>query len=303
MIRVPDVRFFLTVICLTVIGFAGCGGVPDSPSGADSGRNSMIPPEIAAKTSAAALPQEQPPGGGAQVGERQPASQPGKLQRQIIYDADVRLVVEDFEGIPEKVDGLVRRAGGFVSQQKLHGQSGRPRGGEWKIRLPLEGYADFLEAAKKFGELQNLAANSQDVTDQYYDLEARIRNKQKEEARLLKHLEESTGKLEEILAVEREISRVRDELERMEGRLRVLQDVVSLATVTLHVDEIKGYIPPQTPTFALRISRAFAGSWKVLVAAGQGLVVVGVVVGPWLGAIGIPSVLVLSLIRLRRRAT
>jgi hypothetical protein len=247
------------------------------------------------------LLQDQPPGGDAQVGERQALAEPGKLQRQIIYDADVRIIVEDFEEIPEKVDRLVLGAGGFVAQQKLHGKSGRPRSGEWKIRLPLDGYAEFLDAAKKLGELQSLAANSQDVTDQYYDLEARIRNKQKEEARLVKHLEESTGKLEEILAVEREISRVREELERMEGRIRVLKDLVSLTTVTLHVDEIKGYVPPQAPTFAVRISRAFVGSWKALVATGQGLVIAAVFLGPWLGVVGIPTCAFVAVIRRRRR--
>ncbi len=141
------------------------------------------------------------------------------------------------------------------------------------------------------------------MSDQYYDLEARIRNKQKEEARLLKHLDENTGKLEDILAVEREVSRVREELERMEGRMRVLQDLVSLTTVTLHVNEIKGYVPPQAPTFGLRISRAFAGSWKALISAIQSLVVAGVADGPWFGAIGIPVLSIVSLARRRAIAS
>jgi len=93
-------------------------------------------------------------------------------------------------------------------------------------------------------ELQSLSADSQDVTEQYYDLQSRIRNKQTEEARLVRHLEQSTGKLDEILAVEREVSRVREELERMEGKMRVLQDLTALATVTLHADEIKDLLAP-----------------------------------------------------------
>jgi hypothetical protein len=287
-------RIVVAIFCV-----AGCGAAGEMPSGSRNAAPSASPP--AAGT--AVLPQDANRGGDGAGDKRAETADAGKLRRQIIYDADVRLVVEDFEGVPEKVERLISDAGGFIAQAKLHGKSGSPRRGEWKIRLPVEGYAGFLDAVRKLGELQSLAANSQDVTEQYYDLEARIRNKQKEEARLLKHLEENTGKLDEILTVEREISRVREELERMEGRIRVLKDLVSLATVTLNVDEIKGYTPPQAPTFALRVSRAFDSSWNALVATGQGLVVAGVAIGPWLGAIAVPAVAVVSVVRRRRRAS
>ena len=297
MSSLPFVRMTIATLCI-----AGCGGnaTPHaSPNTALSARSALN--QTAPASVAVAAPQDKPSGGGAQaVNPRGPADD-SKLHRQIIYDADVRLVVEDFDGVPEKVERLVAEAGGFIANARLLGHSGDPRSGEWKVRLPIDGYAGFLEAARRLGELQSLAATSQDVSDQYYDLEARIRNKQKEETRLLKHLEESTGKLDEILAVEREVSRVREELERMEGRMRVLQDLVALTTVTLHVNEIKGYVPAQTPTFALRVSRAFDGSWTALIAASQALVMAGVVVGPWFGAIGIPSIAAVAFVRRRRR--
>jgi hypothetical protein len=296
MTNAPVSHTVLALICI-----AGCGGNPESPAGTYIAPSTANQPEFAAIAAAQTISEEQPPGAAAQAGKTPIAAEPGKLQRQIIYDADVRLIVEDFEGIPERVQRLVTDAGGFVAQHKLHGRSGNPRSGEWKIRIPAAGYANFLDEVRNLGELLSLAANSQDVTEQYYDLEARIRNKRKEEARLLKHLDENTGKLEEILAVEKEISRVREELERMEGRMRVLKDLVSLTTVTLHVDEIKGYVPPQAPTFALRVSRAFAGSWEALVATGEGLVVAGAAVGPWLAVIGAPAFALVLFVRRRRR--
>ena len=292
----PVVRSVLASICI-----AGCGGVSDLPPGSYSAPHSANQPEFAATSLAHSSGQEQPAGGAAQAGDPQASADAGKLQRQIIYDADVRLIVEDFEGLPEKVQQLVDDSGGFVAQQKRQGKSGMPRSGDWNIRLPVGVYTSFLVDIRKLGELQSLAANSQDVTDQYYDLEARIRNKQKEEARLLKHLDESTGKLEDILAVEKEISRVREELERMEGRMRVLKDLVSLTTVTLHIDEIREYVPPQATTFAVRVSRAFAGSWQALVATGEGLVVAGAAIGPWLAVIGLPGLAVVLFVRRRRR--
>jgi len=284
---------------LILAGLSGCGGEFESPR---EGGKSAAPARAAAEPAAVLAQQNRPAGAGGQVAASEPIAGAATLKRQIIYDADVRLVVEDFEGIPEMIELIVVEAGGFVAQAKLGGHTGSPRSGLWKVRLPVDKYSGFLEQARKLGELESLASNSQDLTEQYYDLEARIRNKQKEEARLLKHLEETTGKLEEILTVEREISRIREELERMEGKMRVLQDLVSLATVTLRVDEMKGYVPAEAPTFAVRLGRAFFGSWHALVSTGETAAVAGAAAGPWLAIVGLPFAAVLSIIRRRRRA-
>ena len=69
-----------------------------------------------------------------------------------------------------------------------------------------------------------------------------------------------------------ELSRVRSEIERMQGRLRALSNLTSLATVTVTASEIKGYVPPQAPTLATRISRTFAASLETLQQVGEGLV-------------------------------
>ena len=98
---------------------------------------------------------------------------------------------------------------------------------------------------------------SQDVTEEYVDLEARIRNKREEEKRLLKHLADSTGKLEDILAVEKELSRVRGEAEQMEGRLRFLADRAELSTVTIEASEWKDFKPPVAATFRTQVGRTF----------------------------------------------
>ena len=86
-------------------------------------------------------------------------------------------------------------------------------------------------------ELQNRNEDSQEVTAEFYDVQVRIRNKQREEERLLEHLADSTGDLEDILTVEKEIARVRTEVEQLQGRLRVLQDQTSLSTVTLRIHD------------------------------------------------------------------
>lgn len=222
--------------------------------------------------------------------------------RKIVYTAYMDLVVENFEQVRSQVDELVAQYGGFVADSNFQGSSGSSRSGKWTIRIPVKQYGDFLSAAADLGELESQRTTSREVTEEYYDVEARIRNKQREEERLLKHLEESTGKLEDILNVEREISRVRGELERLQGRMRVLQNLTELTTVTLHIREVKNYVPAQAPTFLTRISRTFDGTLESLLMTGQNLVLVIVASGPWLVILGIPFGLLITLIRRRRLA-
>lgn len=132
--------------------------------------------------------------------------------------------------------------------------------------------------------------------------EARIRNKEQEEQRLLKLLAEATGKLKDVLEVEREVSRVRGEVEQLKGRLRVLGDLTTLTTVELRIDEVKGYVPEESPSYGTRMRRAFQGSLASLVATAQGLSIAIAALTPWLVVLGVAAgVVVLAIRRATRR--
>lgn len=285
------------VLCVVLLSGGGCGGAPPDNS----------PPSLAAREPAPAdrgleLALAQGPEGRAGEDPPRQGEVPGEqVQRRIIFTGDLRLIVEEFDGVPDKVADLVERFDGFVAQAQIRGASGSPRSAKWTVRIPVKRYDEFVSAARDLGEVQNSSSDSKDVTEEYYDVEARIRNKEVEEQRLLRHLSDSTGKLEEILAVEREVSRVRDELERMQGRLRVLKDLVMLTTVTLHIDEIKGYLPPHSPALGARIGRAFAGSIEALRQFAEELLILAVVVAPWLIVPGTIAGAVLLFARRRRR--
>jgi hypothetical protein len=155
-----------------------------------------------------------------------------------------------------------------------------------------------LAAASGLGEARSVRSDSQEVTEEYADLESHIRNKKQEEERLLKHLAESTGNLEQILSVERELSRVRGEVEQMEGRLRVLANLTALATVNLSVEENKDYVPPQAPTYGNRVALAFDDSMSQFTAFGQNLSIAAIYAAPWLGVLVALGLLMLLAIKL-----
>ena len=226
---------------------------------------------------------------------------PRVLDRKIIYSATLDLVVEDFAGMPEKVSALVKKFDAYVANSNLSGSAGGTRRGTWKIRVPVARFEDFAAAAKDLGELVNAGTSSNDVSEEYYDVEARIRNKTKEEERLLKLLEERPGKLEDVIAIERELSRVREELERIQGRMRMLADLTSLTTADLTITEIHNYKPEDAPTLATRARRSFDLSLSALSSTGANTVVAAVAVVPWLPVLAVAIGMGYGAVRISRR--
>jgi hypothetical protein len=204
------------------------------------------------------------------------------VPRKIIYTAQVELVTEDFTKAEAAVARLVPRFDGYLAQAQVAGSPGEPRSGSWKVRVPVARFEAFLEAVLGLGELITRRTDSQDVTEEFFDLEARIKNKKVEESRLLEHLEKSTGELKDILEVEREISRVRGEIEQLEGRRQLLSNLSDLTTVTISIQERRGFVPTEAPGFGTSVARTFRASLDALVAFGQAVVLFVVAVGPWL---------------------
>jgi hypothetical protein len=205
-------------------------------------------------------------------------------QRKIIYNAGVDLVVDDFKSVPGKVQALVKKHGGFVAGSSVRGSEGEPRTGTWTLRIPSGNYDAFIAGSEALGQVRSVTTGTREVTAEFVDLESRIKNLKAEETRLNKHLQESTGKLDDILKVEREISRVRGEIERHQGRLNVLKDLTSLSTVTLTIQEIKDYVPEPTeePGYATKVARTWGGSLGALGDFLTNLSLGVVALAPWL---------------------
>lgn len=216
--------------------------------------------------------------------------QPAAVPRKIIYTASIELVVEDFAQAERDLLQLVKAQQGFVARSDTRGNPGSQRTGTWTVRIPVEHFEAFLEAAAQLGQLERSNTDSQDVTEEYYDLEARLKNKRVEEARLLQHLEKSTGKLEEILQVEKEISRVRGEIEQLQGRVQRLTNLTTLTTITVTIQERKGYVPPTAPSFGTTVRRTFERSVLNVREFGEGFVLVAVALTPWLPVLAVGGV-------------
>ena len=215
------------------------------------------------------------------------ADLPEGVPRKIIYQATLALVVDDFSSLESEIPKLIESHSAYLASANLARNRGAQRSGKWTVRVPVEQYEAFLDQVTALGIPERREQTSQDVTMEYIDLEARIAAKKKLETRILKLLDDRSGKIKDVIDVERELSRVRSDIEQMEGRIRYLAKQSSLTTVTIHAREEADYHPPEAPGFGGRLAGTFSSSAGTLGSAIERLVMVVVACVPWVLMIGV----------------
>lgn len=210
------------------------------------------------------------------------ATKKAVIDRKIVYNADVHIIVEDLEAGEKKLKELITQHAGQIASSDLRGSAGSQRTGRWKVRIPVVSFEAFNAQVEKIGNLERSSTNSSDVTEEFYDVEARLKNKKVEETRLINHLEKTTGKLSDILEVEKELSRVRGEIEQMQGRMNMLSNLTSLTTIDVNIREVKNYVPPTAASFGDDASRSFSNSWAMLKQTGRRVMLNLISIVPWL---------------------
>jgi len=232
----------------------------------------------------------------AAIAIREPAG-----QQRIIYTAEVSLVVEDISATQAQVAELVRRFQGYVADSRLNEAEGQQRTGWWVVRVPVDSFDEAIEAVVQLGIPENRQSKAQDVTEEYVDLESRIAGKQQLEKRILKLIDERTGGIEDVIAVEKQLSRVREEIEQAQGRLKYLQNRTALATLTISAREERDYVPPQAPSFSSQVRQTWSGSLDALQQFGKASLIVTVAVAPWLPVFAVLYFTITRLLKRRKK--
>jgi uncharacterized protein DUF4349 len=217
--------------------------------------------------------------GAAQPADAGTAAQP-TAGRRIIYRASINLHVKSFAEADRRISTLLNDAGGYVAQFNEDRSYGTQRGGRWAIRVPAARFNWFLDEVGQLGVAERREVQSQDMTEEFVDLGARLKNKQALESRLLEIVSKRGDEIKDVLALEAELSRVREEIERLQGRLRFLTDRVSLTTIEISAYERLDYQPPEA-TFRARIASTFWLSLDRLRQSGEATALVLTALAPW----------------------
>ena len=175
-----------------------------------------------------------------------------------------------------RVRDMARRLGGFVANTEVQTGKDELHSASIELRLPSARFDDAVNGLSPIGKLESVNVNVADVGEEYVDVDARMTNARRLEQRLIDLLARRTGKLADVLTVEHELARVREEIERYEGRLRYLRTRSSISTLTVTVHESAPLVSPpgQTP-----IRDALRQSWRNFVDVLAGVIAsLGVIV-------------------------
>ena len=157
------------------------------------------------------------------VSEVAPPERPRQAERLVIYNGSLTLQVPEPERVEKEILALTKETGGWV--QKLDG----PR---VTLRVPSARFDELFARVAALGQVLDRKVTGNDVTDQFRDFKLRLANAEKLLARLAAILDQAKN-VQDALAVEKEVARVAEEVERLKGAIAQMQDQVSFSTLSV----------------------------------------------------------------------
>jgi hypothetical protein len=231
---------------LSLLVVAACGGSYDDDSGGRAGGDAVGVPGGGVGSGDSA---EEAPSGNTDGGEQSAGGSGSQslLDRKIVRTATLKLTVENVGTGVANVERIATAAGGFVSGSNLTIEN--PTGDEPErrqvatltIRVPSSSYASVMSELRGVAEeVTSETSNASEVTEEYTDLQSRLRTLEATENRYLELLSQAEA-IDEILTVQDRLNTVVSEIEQVKGRMNLLDDLTDLATITVEL------IPPLAP--------------------------------------------------------
>ncbi|HET9372213.1 MAG TPA: DUF4349 domain-containing protein [Vicinamibacterales bacterium] len=219
----------------------------------------------------------------------------------IVRHAELAVVVERFDDARPAIERIVQERSGAIGSLDVATESATPRTIVAVLRIPVASYEAALNDLRRLGKVSRESQSSDDISAAVRDLGARLTTARQQETRL-RDLLQRRGELNDVLAVERELARVRSDIERMEAEARANADRVALATITLRVEEgYRAALLPESDSIGRRISNAFVDGWRAAFDRVVELMIGVLQVTPTLVLWGLLAVYPYRLIRRRTR--
>lgn len=209
--------------------------------------------------------------------EEEPAPQvPAASQQDVtpgsmlVRTGQASLQVDSLEVGIARVREVARRTGAIIANTSMEGGRDQTRAATLELRIPSAHFDEAVNGLAPIGKLESVNVSVEDVGEEYVDVQARVANARRLEQRLVELLANRTGKLSDVLTVERELARVREEIERYEGRMRYLRTRASVSTLSIAVHEPLPIVADRPGTHPMR--DAFVQAWRNLVGVSAGII-------------------------------
>ncbi|HHU75970.1 MAG TPA: DUF4349 domain-containing protein [Firmicutes bacterium] len=181
-------------------------------------------------------------------------------RRYMVKRSHLTIEIADLEEAAESIRTGIEETGGYIASVNFYDLNRGRRWGELSLRVPADKYSQVMLWLQEQGEIRNLEESAEDVTRQYIDLEARIGNLAAQEKRICELLDKAIN-IEEILQIEKELTRIRSDLESMQGDFKYLRERVTFSTIEVSLVEIdprESTVSTEFDTFGKELSRRFA---------------------------------------------
>jgi hypothetical protein len=195
----------------------------------------------------------------ASVETKRPMPLPGPTTAMIIRTAQASIEVDSLEPAVAQVRAIADALTGYIANVVEQTGSGQLRQAMIELKIPAERFDQALRGLRPIGKIESVNVTAADVGEEFVDVTARMENARRLERRLLELLGARTGKLADVLEVEQSLARVREEIERAEGRLRYLRAHVATSTILVTLHEP---VPVVGAAGRSVLGQAFKQSWR-----------------------------------------
>ncbi|MCL2438076.1 MAG: DUF4349 domain-containing protein [Coriobacteriia bacterium] len=219
--------------------------------------------------------------------------------RMLIFFAEARLETKNFDQSKVGIESALSEAGGHTQDSELTGDGSENNLRTYRavLRVPQDKFEGFVEGITEQGNLLSLSKTGDDVTDTFFDNEARIKILEAEEAELLEFMERAVD-MSDLFEIRDRISEVRTDIERLRGQNLMTEDLAAMSTVTVTLTEVQTITPPAEEGFLARAGHTFTASLEAFGNFVQGIALVLIAVLPFaLVFLGIPAVVLVVVLR------
>jgi hypothetical protein len=157
--------------------------------------------------------------------------------RKLIRNAQVELEILSFDVAVQKITAFANEERGYVATTNSEKQANGKLRGTVVVKVVPENLDRFVRKIHDLGELKNQTLGTEDITKAYFDTDSRLKNARVMEQRLIDMLKKKSDDINDLLQVERELGRVREQIEQMQGELKYWDSQVQFATVTIQLTE------------------------------------------------------------------
>lgn len=219
--------------------------------------------------------------------------------RKVILTAWLTLEGTDFEATCNALQAAVKACGGYVDATNLYSPTGSSsRSASFTMRIPAENYGDFLNAAADAGNMTQRNEQSEDVTEQYFDMEARLSSMDVEKASLLRLMEQAES-IDDLITLQSRLSDVQYQIDYYQSIKNSLDKRIAYSTVNIDVQEVQQYTEPPKESYWGRLGKAFQSGWN---SAGRFFQNLGLaIVGELPSLIFLALLVVIIVVAVRRR--